>query len=310
MSRRPQPRPTWPARINGWISAPQPVERLELLRVLLPLAILGFFSARLWHVEYWLSPLGFQVPRLPGSDYRQPLYLPALPPGLAVAVAVATVVAGLAVAAGLRTRLASGLFAALLAYLALADRLEAFTVSKLSPVLMLALCLSPAGARYSLDAVLRRRRDPTAVLPTEVPGSAVRFFQLLLVTLYSASGIAKMRGDWLTGPALWSHLHDDYQTAFAYFLVSTLPVRTWTFFQWMTLAYEVGAPLWFSLRPTRTAALLVGLSMHAIIGLSFGPVIWFSLLMALLLFADFAPARWLPSARGRAASPGGDPGVS
>jgi hypothetical protein len=39
--------------------------------------------------------------------------------------------------------------------------------------------------------------------------------------------------------------------------------------------------------------------MHALIGLMFGPVIWFALLMASLLVACFAPLPWLERSVGR-----------
>jgi hypothetical protein len=47
---------------------------------------------------------------------------------------------------------------------------------------------------------------------------------------------------------------------------------------------------------TRPYALVFGLGMHLMIGLMFGPVIWFSLLMMTLLVASYAPARWLERA--------------
>jgi hypothetical protein len=64
----------------------------------------------------------------------------------------------------------------------------------------------------------------------------------------------------------------------------------------VTLAFEALAPLWFALQRTRPYALAWGLAMHAMIGLMFGPVIWFSLLMASLLVACFGPLRWLEAA--------------
>ena len=48
-----------------------------------------------------------------------------------------------------------------------------------------------------------------------------------------------------------------------YFLARSMPAFGWTFFQYVTLAYEVGAPLWFAMQPTRLPALFVGLGMHA-----------------------------------------------
>jgi hypothetical protein len=115
--------------------------------------------------------------------------------------------------------------------------------------------------------------------------------------MYFGSGMAKLRGGWLSDPnVIWSHLHDSYQTSVTYFLARAVPPIAWTLFQYVTLAYEAGAPLWFAMRRTRLPALFVGLGMHATIGLMFGPVIWFSLLMSVLLLASFAPLPWLTAA--------------
>jgi hypothetical protein len=206
------------------------------------------------------------------------------------------------VALGLYTRAASLSFACLLVYLALADRLEAFTVSKIAPLLVLALFFSPAGARYSIDAWRRRRRGITP--PTHVSGGSILFFQVFLVVFYCGSGIAKMQGDWLDTNVLWTHVHDDYQTPVAYFLVRHLPTWSWITFQYVTLAYETFAPLWFGLAwlgvpGVRWAPIVVGLGLHAMIGLMFGPVIWFALLMATLVVVGFLPdehLRFMPRA--------------
>jgi hypothetical protein len=272
------------------LTAPQPIERLELVRMLAPLAILGFLASRFVHVEHWLTDIGFVVPRQPSGDYRQPLYIPPIPVWLATFIALSTVGSGIATSLGWRTRPASGLFAALLTYLALADRLEAFTVNKLGAIVAIALFATPSGARYGLDARLRDVDDR----PELVGWGNVRFFQALLMFMYFGSGIAKLRGGWLSDPhVIWSHLHDSYQTALTYFLARNVPSLGWTLFQYLTLAYEVGAPLWFSLKKTRVPALFVGLGMHAMIGLMFGPVVWFSLLMSALLLGSFAPLAWL-----------------
>ena len=117
---------------------------------------------------------------------------------------------------------------------------------------------------------------------------------MLLVTIYSASGIAKARGDWLSVPlVLWSHLHDSYQTGLSFALASVLPGWSWTLMQGLVLAFEALAPLWFGLARTRPFAVVFGLGMHAMIGLCFGPVVWFALLMMTLLVAGYAPERLL-----------------
>lgn len=283
---------SWTGKLQAWLAAPQPIERLALARIVLPLVLLAFQSSRMVHADEWLSAVGFRVPDL-GGDWRQPLYIPPLPVGLAWAVAILMTASGLAVSAGLFTRAAAGIFSALLAYVALADRLEAFTVSKLGPMLALALCLTPSGARYSVDAWLRRRRHPDQPLPTHVSGGVIRFFQVFLAAMYSGAGIAKLRGDWLGGDVLWSHLHDNYQTTASWLLARSVPAWGWQALQYLSLAFEVLAPLWFALRWTRPAAVIAGLSMHALIGLMFGPVIWFALLMSTLLIVSYTPEAWL-----------------
>jgi hypothetical protein len=283
---------------------PQPIVRLELVRILAPLAILGFMSSRVLHAEDWLSTAGFRMPALE-ADWRQPASLPALAPGAAWALCALLVLSGLATAAGAFTRWASGVFCVLLVYVALADRLAAFTVSKIAPVIALALCVTPSGARWSVDAWRRRRRDPAWQSPTHVSGGCVRFFQLMLPVFYCSSGICKARGDWLSQPfVLWTHLHDSYQTPVSWLAANHLPAFAWTAMQATTLAFEALAPLWFALRWTRPYAFLYGMAMHALIGMMFGPVAWFSLLMMSLLLASYAPATLLDPSLVRLRSPG------
>jgi hypothetical protein len=161
-------------------------------------------------------------------------------------------------------------------------------------VIILALCLSPAGTRCSVDAWLRRRREPDWVAPTLVSGGSVRFFQLFLPVFYMSSGIAKAYGDWLSYPyVLWTHLHDSYQTPVSWFLANHTPNWGWTVLQGITLLFECLAPIWFALPWTRPFALAWAIAMHAMIGLMFGPVIWFALLMIALLVGAYAPLRWI-----------------
>ena len=279
-------------RIVAWLDEPQPVLRLEIVRIFAPLAVLGFMSGRLVHADEWLGDAGFRVPDL-GGDIRQPLYIPALPTGAAWAVVTVMVVSGLLCSMGVRARASAVVFAATLAFVGLSDRLAAFTVSKISPVIMLAVALGPAGSMLGVDAWLQRRRGAPPP-PTVQSLGSVRFLQLMLVTFYCASGLAKAGGDWLVVPqVLWTHVHDSYQTPISFFLASTLPAWTWTPMQASVLAFEALAPLWLGLRWTRPYALLFGLGMHLMIGVMFGPVVWFALLMMTLLVGCFLPDRWL-----------------
>jgi len=279
-------------RASAWMAPPMPVVRLEIVRIFAPLAVIGFMSGRLVHADEWIGDAGFRVPHL-AHNPNQPLYMPPLPSSLAWVVVGVMVLAGLAVSLGFRTRVSVLTFAATLAFVALSDRLAAFTVSKISPVIMLAVALGPAGSMLGVDAWLQRRRGAPPP-PTVQSLGSVRFLQLMLVTFYCASGLAKAGGDWLVVPqVLWTHVHDSYQTPISFFLASTLPAWTWTPMQASVLAFEALAPLWFGLRWTRPYALLFGLGMHLMIGVMFGPVVWFALLMMTLLLGCFLPESWL-----------------
>ncbi len=279
-------------RILLWLDEPIPVLRIEIVRIAAPLAILGFMSTRIAHADEWIGDAGFRVPDL-GGDWRQPVYVPALASWEAWTVAAVMVISGVACCLGVKTRTSAFVFAVTLAFVALSDRLAAYTVTKLSPAVMLAVAFSPAGARLGIQAYWKRKKSGKRPKKLRTCG-AVRFVQLLVAVMYSASGIAKVRGDWLTVPlVLWSHIHDSYQTPIAFALASLLPGWTWTLFQGLVLAFEVFAPLWFAWPRSRPWALVFGLSMHAMIGLMFGPVRWLALLMMTLLTAGYLPGRLL-----------------
>jgi hypothetical protein len=289
-------------RFFSWLDTPVPVLRLELVRICAPLAILGFMSSRIAHADEWLGDGGFRVPDLGVSDPRQPLYLATLPAWAAWAVAGLLIASGLAVSLGWNARRAAWVFAGVGAYVALSDRLAAFSVSKLTPVIAIALALSPCGARFGLDARRNKRLDPDKKLSRTVVSGSVRFFQILIPVVYCASGIAKLRGDWLKESyVLWSHLHGTYQTSVTLFLANLLPPFAWTLFQYGTLVLETLAPIWFGWSRSRPYAVIAAASMHAMIGLMFGPVRYFAMLMATLIIASHVSEPWLARAHKRLA---------
>ncbi len=284
--------PAWLLRLT----APQPIVRLEAIRILAPLCILGFLSYRMAHADYWLGKAGFSVPQLPAGDWRQPMYIAPVPDLLAWIIVAVLIISGLMVSAGLQTRAAAFTFAAALAFVALADRTSAFTVNKLGTVVALGLAIAPSGSRYGVDA--HRARQAGRAPKAYASWGNVRFFQAVFLAMYVGAGMCKVRGDWLDqSDVLWTHLHDSYQTWLSHVVANTLPAPMWTVFQGATLVLECLAPVLFLWRRTMPFAVLAAVGMHVTIGLLFGPVIWFSLLMIALVGAGFAPThlleRWL-----------------
>ena len=116
---------------------------------------------------------------------------------------------------------------------------------------------------------------------------------------YCSSGVRKAIGNWMPWTAkynpyvLWTQLHDSYQTPVSWFLANHMPSFSWTVLQLVTLVFEMLAPVWFALRWTRPYATGWALAMHLMIGLMFGPVLWFGLLMMALVGGCYLPERWL-----------------
>ena len=85
----------------------------------------------------------------------------------------------------------------------------------------------------------------------------------------------------------------------AILLANLLPPFAWTLFQVLTLVLETFAPLWFSWHRSRPMAVLAAASMHTMIGLMFGPVRYFAMLMATLIVASHISAERLERAEAR-----------
>ncbi len=244
--------------------------RFDAARLLIPLILLGFFSSRLLHVTEWIGQSGFNVPDL-GGHWAQPLYIPPVPDVLAILIGLALIISLLMVAMGKRVVFAGAIAILILVFVALADRLAAFTVYKIAPVLMLTI----------IYVFYERSRN------REAQGS-LQFLQAFLVVFYAASGFCKFEGEWTTHTHLiWTHLHSSYETALSYYVGRYTPTWAWQGMQLATLIFEMGAPLWFYADRTRPFAIAFGVIMHISIGLLFGPVIWFSLLMITLILVAF-----------------------
>ncbi len=276
----------------GWAAAPMPVARLEIVRVIAPLAALGFMSGRAMYAGEWIGDAGFRVPHLP-TVAAQPLWIPGLPVDLAWFLVFVMFTSGLMVSAGYRTRPAALVFASTLVFVGLSDRASAFTVSKISPVIMMVIACGPSGSRFGVDAWARAKRGEPAA-PAVLPLAPIRFLQVFLSLFYCSSGIAKGGSDWLTTPlTVWSHLHDSYQTDAALLLAKTLPAFAWPQIQYMVLFFELFAPVLFAVSWLRPVGLAFGLMLHTMIAIMFGPVIWFAFLMMSMLLGCFLPERWV-----------------
>lgn len=126
------------------------------------------------------------------------------------------------------TCLTIGLFsrvASVLAYLAVVAYVNRapgslFGLDQINGLLAMYLMVGPSGARYSVDGLLksRRQRSVGAIAP-EVPLSvganiAIRLIQLHMCVIYFFAGISKLQGPaWWDGSALWGAVANlEYQS--------------------------------------------------------------------------------------------------
>ena len=150
-------------------------------------------------------------------------------------------------------------------------------------IVLFYLMLCPCGAVWSLDRLFERRgmgvNDRVVVSPWPI-----RLLFVQLVFIYFMNGLFKLGGsDWWGGDSLHYVLCDVTLTRFS-FAQFPLPLWLTRTSTWTVLAWEVGFPLWVSLRWTRKIALIFGVLFHIGIGVT----------MELGNFAPYVLTMYLP----------------
>jgi hypothetical protein len=91
-----------------------------------------------------------------------------------------------------------------------------FGLDQINALLALYLCIGPSGARYSVDAWLKKRRagEGSQVEPSTTANIAIRLIQLHMCIIYLFAGTSKLMGlAWWNGIAMWFALGNyEYQS--------------------------------------------------------------------------------------------------
>ncbi len=124
------------------------------------------------------------------------------------------------------------------------------------------LLLSPAGAVWSVDNVLRRRlwRRSTDA-PVLIAPWSVRLMQIQVCIMYFFTGLMKLSPDYLHGEAIYWVLNDIGICRWPYARVP-VPLLVCRLLTWTTLVFEIGFSLFVCIRPLRKYVLLVGVLFH------------------------------------------------
>ncbi len=268
-----QPWLPWPLSRWRWWTEPVRAERLAALRIglaaVLLADVLGSYGP---HVGDFFTGAGLGGPELFGYYCRPPRFHWSLLSGVEdVNVLRAAVAAWAAATAcllvGLLTRpsaavawLLSTSFANLNPYIDNGG-------DQVRGIALFYLMLCPCGAAWSVDAWARRRRGGPAG-PNYVAPWPLRLLFVQMVWIYFSNGAFKLMGaDWPRGEALYYVLGDLTLARWSYAQVP-LPAAITTAMTYTVLAWEVSFPLLVLWRPTRVAALVLGVLFHVGIGLS------------------------------------------
>jgi hypothetical protein len=156
------------------------------------------------------------------------------------------------------------------------------------------LVLAPAGAAWSVDGWLRRRRavrraraaglPPPEPAPVWIAPWSVRLMQIQLCMMYLFTGLAKLgdakrvgwwySGDWVDGQAMYWVLNDIAICRWP-FAALPLPLLVCRLLSWGTLLFELGFVFFVLFTPLRRWLLLAGVGLHLGI-LAVMEVGWFS----------------------------------
>lgn len=153
-------------------------------------------------------------------------------------------------------------------YVLYADTPSAFTLTRLNIVVFAILATAPP-AWQNTEGSWRQSVGP------------VRLLQSLLIHMYFFAGIAKTaHGDWLKHEdVILTHIQGFYRTDLAAWLVRTMPSWYWGVQKWLSLGFELLAPLLFGIRRLRSLGILLGLGFHLTIATCFWSIWPFALHM-------------------------------
>ena len=255
-------------RLNTLWLASQDALRVRVFEVLFTMSFLVWMGRCFLYWEEWLTADGFHLTKEELNSIGYPDPWPLLSGWQVVVFAMATFGSGALLIANVWRRIALIVLFLCALYAQRVDYIAASTLSKMYIAVYALSAIAPGMMR---DEKTGRLMQSAALL---------RVLQATLILQYFAAGLAKAEGDWLKyHDILWSDVQGVFRTDFAAFALRHLPKWAWTAQQHLSLAFELSAPLLFTIRRLRPVALAVGIGFHLMIALMMKDLIFFSLQM-------------------------------
>jgi Vitamin K-dependent gamma-carboxylase len=239
---------------------------LRVFEIVFTLSALLKMSWQFISWEEWLTDEGFHATAAELAPLGYPAPFPLLTVSGVVILCLLIIASALGIILNRWRRLALGVFLGCLLYVQGVDWFSAFTNNKLYVGVFSLLLLTPG---YRRDAESGR---------LIISAVAVRLVQGTLIAQYLAAGVSKaFRGDWLKhSDVLYTQIQGIFRTEFAAWCLRHLPLWAWTVMRWVSLLFELEAPVLFTVRRLRWIAFVVGLGFHLMIALMMKNLIFFS----------------------------------
>ncbi len=273
---------------NQFFFREAPVDGICLFRVLLGTVLLSTFLTDLSGYQHFWGPYGLIGPQtfegvFNGNHFN---LFHALKPSFNSLYFVMALhcAALLCFIMGLKTRVAS--FVLLLTLTSLNQRNIYILNSAdiLMRILMMLMVFAPSGNKFSLDALLAKRKNRP--LPEKAPLWVHRLIQIQIAVVYVSTVIAKSKGEtWLDGSAVYYATRIDAFTRFPvpFILDNIFMLKLGT---WSAMAIELALGTLIFVDEFRKPLILIGVIFH--LGIEYMMAIpTFEILMIICLMAMF-----------------------
>ena len=247
---------SWLRRLEAYWFGPVPAWPLAAFRILFALALIAYFTDRIYYLEEFLGDSAGRMPDLGlAADsplrFHQPFYVGPLERPLQLAAAGVFYVLALCLLIGFRAQRAAGLLAGWVVSVTLVDWMGAFSFNRSAVLILSMMAAMPLTAVWSVDARLRAGPGPADQgLPAwrtgRISAWSVRTLQWFLLLWYVMAGMVKLRGDWsllTVNDVLWSQLQGWYQNDLCWWALNHVPKAVFGAGEHITLYFELLAPL-------------------------------------------------------------------
>jgi len=266
--------------LNLWFFPSDPV-RLEIFQKVFAFTFLMYTFAWFQYAFDWLSPYGFHL--TPATkDWYNTNPFPLIPMHLVPQFGMVMFGSTIAVILGWHSRIFIWLVLACAIYIQDVDIISSYTLNKLYIVVFFILALAPRPIKFS-----GKSSGKSVYKQSSWP---IRIIQITLLIQYCVAGLCKViHGDWDTNPdVLWTFTQGHYCTELCAGMLRVTPKIMWTAMMYISLFFEILAPLLFGIKKLRWIAISIGLIFQIMVALTMHQLIYFSaqIMSFYILFID------------------------